>query len=157
MPNLSITFIIGILFWFIFAYSLYILTYAICMSFGYDLPVDLRIPPPRPDLTAAAAFWRALWPRHPPTPDAEAVPSYLDTRLGEVPRLSRYHDGIREVTFIPASKLRPLTTGERIRHGVEMRLGHTVNWHPLAPLPPLCGPNGVVVYWRVSEKALVTC
>ncbi|KAK7972556.1 serine/threonine protein kinase [Apiospora saccharicola] len=128
MPDFSITCIIGIASWLALAYSLYVLTYAI--------------------------YRRELWAKHSASRDVDAAPSYVVARSSEMPRPTRYHDGEREVTytFIPASDVRPLTTVERIRHRVEMWLGQKMDWHPLSPLPPLCGPDEVVVYWRSNSQ-----
>lgn len=65
---------------------------------------------------------------------------------------SRYHDGIREVAFIPGSNVRPLTRTECFRYSMERWLGHPLDWSPFYPLPPLCNAlDDVVVSWKVSK------
>ncbi|KAK8076352.1 serine threonine kinase [Apiospora phragmitis] len=74
----------------------------------------------------------------------------IDMELARV----TYHDGIREVTFKPASSLRPLTTEERLRRNLELWLGQKIDWWPLSPLPPKSSPNDVIMEWECDSHHL---
>ncbi|KAI1390684.1 kinase-like domain-containing protein [Hypoxylon trugodes] len=83
----------------------------------------------------------------------ETCQRLLDSRISQ----TFYDDGIRIVQFIPPDSEPKMKRLDQFRLEAELRLGRSIDWHPLPPLVKPCaeGSERVVWQWGARELSIV--